>query len=59
MWFNMILIILFLVKNLTSLVKHSTLLYTINLVLFALGEYMNPITSIYRIRLISLFNIYE
>jgi hypothetical protein len=55
MRFNAVLVILFLVRNtiyittkdITSLLKHSTLLYIINLVLLALGERINPIASIY------------
>jgi hypothetical protein len=59
MWFNIILVILFLVRNticitirvkdIISLVKYSTLLYIINLILLALGEYINPIASIFRV----------
>jgi hypothetical protein len=59
MQFNIILVILFLIRNtiyiiirvkdIISLVKHSTLLYIINLILLTLEEYMNPIASIFRI----------
>jgi hypothetical protein len=69
MWFDIILVILFLVgnaiyitigvKDITSLVKRSILLYIINLILLALGEYINPITSIFRIRLSISTSIYK
>ena len=59
MWFNVILVILFLVgntiyitisvKDIISLVERSTLLYIINLILLALREYINPIASISRV----------
>ena len=59
MRFNIVLVILFLVRNaicitirvkdIASLIKRSTLLYIINLILLALGEHMNPIASISRV----------
>ena len=65
----MVLVILFLVENaiyitirvkdIISLVKCSTLLYIINLMLLALEEYINPIASISRVRLSVSINIYK
>jgi len=66
---NMILVVLFLVRNaicitirvkdVASLVKRSALLCTINLMLLALGERMNPIASIFRVRLSASTSIHE
>jgi hypothetical protein len=69
MRFNIILVILFLVRNIIyitigvkdiiSLVKRSTLLYIINLILLALEEYINPIASISRVWLSISTSIYK
>jgi hypothetical protein len=58
---NIILVVLFLirnaicitvkVKNITSLIRRSALLYTINLMLLALRERINLMASIFRVRL--------
>lgn len=47
------------VKDIVSLVKRSTLLYTINLILLALGERINPIASIFRVRLSASTSIHK
>jgi hypothetical protein len=69
MWFNVILVALFLmgnaiyiiirVKDIISLVERSTLLYIINLMLLALGECINPMASIFRVRLSAFISIYK
>jgi hypothetical protein len=69
MRFDVILVILFLVgnaicitigmKDITSLVKRSALLYTINLVPLALGERINPMASIFRMRLSASASMHE
>jgi hypothetical protein len=63
------LVVLFLVKNaicitvkvkdITSLVKRSALLYIINLMLLALEERINLMASIFRIRLSVSANIHK
>lgn len=67
--FNVILVILFLlgnaicitvgVKDIASLVKRSALLCTINLMPLTLGERMNPIANVYRVRLSASASIHE
>ena len=47
------------VKDIISLVERFTLLYIINLILLALGEYINPIASIFRVRLSASTSIYK
>ena len=69
MWFNILLVVLFLVRNIvylsvkikdiTSLIKHSGLLYIINLVLLALGEHMNLVANFCGVRLRAYTSIYE
>lgn len=62
-----VLVVLFLVgnaicittKDVASLVERSALLYTINLVPLALGERMNPVASICRVRLTSSSSMHE
>ncbi|KAH8773380.1 hypothetical protein F5882DRAFT_300135, partial [Hyaloscypha sp. PMI_1271] len=66
---NIILVVLFLVRNticitirvkdIASLVRRSTLLYIINLILLALGERINPIASIFRVKLSASTSIHE
>jgi hypothetical protein len=67
--FNVMLVVLFLVRNaicitikvkdIASLVKRSALLYTINLMPLALRERINPIASIFRVRLSASASIHE
>jgi len=69
MRFNIILVILFLVgnaiciiikvKDIASLVKRFTLLYTINLMLLALRERINLIASIFKVRLSAFASMHE
>jgi hypothetical protein len=69
MQFNVILVVLFLmgnvicitvrVKDIVSLIKRSALLYTINLMLLALGERINFIASISRVRLSASASMHE
>jgi hypothetical protein len=47
------------VKDIISLIKRSTLLYIINLMLLALKEHINSIASIFKIRLSAFINIYK
>ncbi len=66
---NVMLVVLFLVgntiyitvrvKDIASLVRRSALLYTINLMLLALGERINPMASIFRVRLSASASIHE
>ncbi|KAG9231343.1 hypothetical protein BJ875DRAFT_383176, partial [Amylocarpus encephaloides] len=67
--FNILLVVLFLVRNVVclsikvkdvaSLIKRSSLLYIINLVLLALGEHINLVVSFYGVRLSAYTSIYE
>jgi hypothetical protein len=67
MRFDAVLVALFLVgnaiyittKDVASLVERSALLCTINLVPLALGERMNPMASICRVRLTALSSMHE
>jgi hypothetical protein len=69
MRFNVILVILFLignaicitirVKDIASLVKRFTLLYTINLMLLALRERINLIASIFKVWLSAFTSMHE
>jgi hypothetical protein len=47
------------VKDIVSLVERSALLYTINLILLALGERINPMASIFRVRLSASASIHK
>jgi hypothetical protein len=63
------LIVLFLLKNvicitvkikdILSLVKRFALLYIINLILLALGERINPIASIFSVRLSAFASMHK
>ena len=67
--FDMLLVILFLVRNavclsvevkdVASLTKRSCLLYIINLVLLALGEYMNLVANFCGVRLRAYASMHE
>jgi hypothetical protein len=69
MRFDVMLVVLFLVgnaifitvgvKDIASLVERSALLCTINLMPLALGERMNPIASIFRVRLSASASMHE
>jgi hypothetical protein len=69
MRFDVMLVALFLVgnaicitvgvKDISSLVERSALLCTINLMPLALGERMNPIASIFRVRLSASASVHE
>jgi hypothetical protein len=69
MRFNVILVILFLVRNaicitikvkdIASLIKRFALLYIINLMLLALREYINLIASIFKVQLSASINIHK
>ena len=68
MRFNIVLVVLFLmgniiyitvgVKDIASLIERSALLYIINLMPLALRERINPIASIFRVRLSASINIH-
>jgi glycerol uptake facilitator-like aquaporin len=47
------------VKDILSLVKRSALLYTINLILLALGERINPMASIFSVKLSVSASMYK
>jgi hypothetical protein len=47
------------VKDIISLIKRFGLLYIINLIPLALGEYINLIASFYGVRLSAYISIYE
>jgi hypothetical protein len=47
------------VKDIISLVKRFTLLYTINLMLLALRKHINLIASIFKVRLSASTSIHE
>jgi hypothetical protein len=69
MRFDVMLVVLFLVgnaicitvgvKDIASLVERSALLCTINLMPLALGERMNPMASIFRVKLSASASIHE
>jgi H+/Cl- antiporter ClcA len=68
-WFNVLLVVLFLVgnivclslevKDVANLIKCSGLLCIINLVSLALGEYMNLVASFCRVKLKAYANMHE